>query len=82
MKKSVKSVLTLACVALFAVGMASCQEKKSAEEKVEDGIEQVGEGLEQGAEQATEAVEQGAEQAAEAVEQGAEQVADQVQNNQ
>lgn len=72
MKKSMKSVLTLACAALFTVGLASCQQKKTAGEKIEDGMEQVGEGIEQGAQELGNKIEQEANEASQNIEEAVE----------
>ena len=54
MKKS----LLMFVFALMTVGVAmSCREEKSAGEKMEDGIEEVGDGIEDGAEEVEDAVE-------------------------
>lgn len=71
MKKSMKSILALACAALFTMGLASCQQQKSSDEKIRDGFEQVGEGIEQGAQEFGNEVEQGAQQLGNEIEQGA-----------
>lgn len=43
---------------LFTIGIAlSCREEKTAGEKMEDGIEEVGDGIEEGAEEVEDAVE-------------------------
>lgn len=43
-----KKVFSLLMLALFAVAISSCEEKKPSE-KIEDGVEEVGEGIEDAA---------------------------------
>ncbi|AXP79651.1 hypothetical protein CJ739_554 [Mariniflexile rhizosphaerae] len=48
MKKLVYIFLLLATV---GISSTNCREKKNPEEKIEDGVEEVGEGIEEGAEE-------------------------------
>lgn len=59
---------------VFALGACSPSNERSAEEKTEDAIEEVGES----AEEAGETIEEGVEDAGEAIEEGAEEVEDEV----
>lgn len=53
-----KKVIYMFVLALFTIGIAmSCREEKTAGEKMEDGIEEVGDGIEEGAEEVEDAVE-------------------------
>ncbi|WP_396636828.1 hypothetical protein [Maribacter sp. R77961] len=53
-----KRSLYLFVITLFTIGISmSCREEKTAGEKVEDGIEEVGDGIEDGAEEVEDAVE-------------------------
>ncbi len=46
-----KSILMLMFLLVTALSFTSCREDKSAGEKIEDGIEEVGDGIEEGAEE-------------------------------
>jgi hypothetical protein len=62
-----KKVFSLMMLAFFAIAISSCEEKKPSE-KVEDGMEEVGEGIEDAAEDAGDSMEETAEEAEEEVE--------------
>ncbi|MET7030425.1 hypothetical protein [Sediminicola luteus] len=46
-----KSILMLMFLLVTSLSFTSCREDKSAGEKIEDGIEEVGDGIEEGAEE-------------------------------
>jgi len=53
-----KKVLYLLTIAVFTLSLiTSCREEKSPKEKIEDGIEEIGDGIEDGAEEVEDAVE-------------------------
>ncbi len=57
-----KRSLYLFVLTMFTIGLAmSCREEKTAGEKIEDGIEEVGDGIEDGAEEVEDAVEDAAD---------------------
>tara|TARA_R110002051_G_C8665793_1_gene489677 strand:- start:751 stop:933 length:183 start_codon:yes stop_codon:yes gene_type:complete len=46
-----KSIFLLMLLLVTSISLTSCREEKTAGEKVEDGIEEVGDGIEEGAEE-------------------------------